>query len=259
VKKSGNRINILSYIIFMSQPKDVYVFVPPRTDRNNTIVQRLSSQFPPLETNTFESFYNRRIRQYSAKPPKCFCNGLETLLDFAGDTVNHVTLVSMDDTHVYAVAIVNVKPRQKGKKKEVDMYIEILCGNKALPKTGEGSRLLKILEDIGFETGNHKIHLDSAPDAVNFYKDRSYHVLPTNTPGLDLIPMSKDTKALSRWQTIKTNLKFSAKTQRHLDAKYAEMRSSRAKGKSRKNKKSRKSHKKSRKSHKKSRKSHKRS
>ena len=215
----------------MSHEKRIYLFVPPGTDTEHLIVQRLSSQFPPLETNTFESFYNRRIRHYSAKPPKCFCNGLEELLDFAGDLANHITLVSMDDTHVYALAIVNIRPKQRGQK--VDMYIELLCGNKALPRTGEGSRLLKILEDVGFETGNHKIHLDSAPDAVNYYTDRSYHVLPSYRPDIDLVPMSKDTKALSRWKKIKST--FSAKTQSYFDSKYSEMRSSRAKGKRKKN------------------------
>ncbi len=119
----------------MSNEKRIYLFVPPGSDTDHPIVTLLSSQYPPLEINTFEAFYNERIRHYSAKPPKCFCNGLEKLLDFAGDTVNHITLVSMDDTHVYALAIVNIHPRQK--KQQIDMYIEILCGNKALPRTGE--------------------------------------------------------------------------------------------------------------------------
>ena len=206
--------------------KQVYLFIPPETITiGHPTVENLREKFPPLPTDDFQDFYNKRIARYSSKPPKTFCNMLEDLIPEFAVEENMVTLISMNDKDVFAVLIFKINHPVS------DLYIEILCGNKALPSTGEGTKLLKILENAGNETDQFNIDLSAVSGSVNYYKKNSYHPKPNHKSQLSLTEMSKNTRALSNWSKVKSSLTPSA--QRYLDSE--SMRSRNGKGITKKN------------------------
>ena len=145
--------------------KQVYLFIPPETiTMGHPTVENLREKFPPRPTDDFQDFYNKRIARYSSKPPKTFCNMLEDLIPEFAVEENMVTLISMNDKDVFAVLIFKINHPVS------DLYIEILCGNKALPSTGEGTKLLKILENAGNETDQFNIDLSDI-DLSYIYTD----------------------------------------------------------------------------------------
>jgi len=209
--------------------KQVYLFIPPESIAiGHPTVEFLRENFPLLPTDDFQDFYNKRIARYSSKPPKTFCNRLEDLIPEFAVEDNMVTLISMNDKDVFAVLIFKIN------HPDSDLYIEILCGNKALPSTGEGTKLLKILESAGEETDQFNIDLSAVTESVNYYKKNSYHPKPNHKSQLSLTEMSKNTRALSNWSKVKSSLTPSA--QRYLDSE--SMRSRNGKGIKSKNRKS---------------------
>jgi hypothetical protein len=225
--------------------KHVYVFVPPGTDEH-PVVRYLSEKFPPLPTDDILEFYDERIAPYSSSNPKTsFCNGLEDLFEDIADMSNYITLVSMNDYDVFAILIFSINYLDSNGKldKNIDIYIELFCGNQALPPSGEGTKLLETLEKASLDTKNFKIALSSVPRSVQYYTNKSYHFKRGSSHIIGWsVPMQKNTRAKSHWSKIKDSLGPSSR--RYLDKLYSLSKGSKAKGsknkssknKSRKNK-----------------------
>ena len=181
----------------MSHSKQVYLFVPPDT-AENPIVDYLSERFPPLPTSSMKTFYKARIEPYSSRSGKSFCNGMEDILRDFGDAEDWLTLVSMNDEDVFAILLFNLDyVNDDGKRnKNVDINIELICGNQALPPTGEGTKLLDILEEASFKTNLFNIELSSVLRSVNFYTNKSYKIQNTSKYR-GLVDMRKNTRAAS--------------------------------------------------------------
>ena len=192
----------------MSHPKNIYLFVPPKTSKN-PIIDYLSEKYPRLATDKMNTFYNERIAPYSSSGSgKTFCNGLDdTTLEYLGDVEDWVTLISMDDEDVFAVLLFDINRNDENGKPI--LYIELLCGNQALPPTGEGTKLLRILEDASFNTNQFNIELSSVPRSVQYYTNNSYKIKNTSN-GMNLVDMRKNTRALSNWNKAKKKLSINA-------------------------------------------------
>jgi hypothetical protein len=112
--------------------------------------------------------------------------------------------------------------------KKLAVRIDALCGNQVLPSSGEGSRLLKILEVASLGVGINKIALDPLPNAMPFYQLNNYRFLedrdssvtnssdhtPDSPDSSDsfvagpMIQMQKNLAARKRWNAIKTSTKM---------------------------------------------------
>jgi len=174
-------------------------------------------------------FYETRIAPYSSSnPKKSFCDNLEDMLGDYGDAEDWVTLISMNDDDVFAALLFNLDPvDDNGKRdKNIDIHIELFCGNQALPPTGEGTKLLKILEKASLDTKLFNIELSSVSKSVQYYKNNSYHL--TGKHYYSLVDMRKHTRAISNWSKIKDSLGPSDR--RYLDNLYSLSNASRAKG-----------------------------
>ena len=223
--------------------KQIYMFIPPGTDEHR-VVNNLKDTIPLLPTDDILEFYDTRMAHYSSSyPRKTFCNGLEILFKDIADMPNWVTLISMNDDDVFAILIFNINRLDKNGNIDptIDIYIELFCGNQALPPSGEGTRMLEILERAGFDTDNFKIELASVPKSVQYYSNKKYYKKKELDKSYgNLVSMRKDTKALSRWAKIRDS--FTPSSIRYLDKLYSSTKASRAKGlKSKKGNKSNKS------------------
>jgi hypothetical protein len=214
----------------MSNRKQIYIFVPPNSDETNPLIRYLLERYPPLPTDSMKIFYETRIAPYSSSnPKKSFCDNLEDMLRDYGDAEDWVTLISMNDDDVFAALLFNLeRVDDNGKRdKNIDIYIELFCGNQALPPTGEGTKLLKILEKASLDTKLFNIELSSVSKSVQYYKNNSYHL--TGKHFYSLVDMRKHTRAISNWSKIKDSLGPSDR--RYLDKLYLSSKASRAKGK----------------------------
>ena len=224
----------------MSSSKQIYLFVPPKTTQN-PVIDYLSERYPPLPTDTMETFYKARIAPYS-RLGKSFCNNLEDMLKDLGDVEDWVTLISMNDEDVFAALLFNLdRVDDNGKKNQtIDIYIELFCGNQAIPPTGEGTKLLDILEDASLKTKRFKIELSSVLRSVKYYTDHSYQFKKTPSKYRGLVDMRKNTRAVSNWHKIRDSLGPSSR--RYLDKLYTSTKGKskakgRTKGRSRKGRK----------------------
>jgi len=72
---------------------------------------------------------------------------------------------------VYALASFNVS------NKKMAIHVSTLCGNQVLPQSGEGTRLLTLIENVGHKAGLSKVFLDPVISAVTYYNGRRYSVM----------------------------------------------------------------------------------
>lgn len=160
---------------------------------------------------------------YKTKQLSIFCE-LDSLIEDAYKP-NNITLVSLDTskTIVYAIIIFNINyiPLDDpiAGNAGLNIYIEFLCSNQSLPPSGEGTKLLKIVEDACYKTNYHNIMLETTDRSTQFYKDNNYH------KRLDADYMQKNTRALNNWKKARTYLSEKARNQ--LDAKYKKLKSDR--------------------------------
>jgi hypothetical protein len=225
--------------------KPIIIWIPPSldaTDVDNKLSLLISNiDAVPINTSlykntkgedSFRVFYDREIRKYDDRIDKTtFCAAAETsgvsrgyLINTANDS-NTATILSvnMDETggisDVYALLSFHIS------HKKVAVRIDTLCGNQVLPSSGEGTRLLKILEKASYHIGINKIALDPLPNAIPFYQQNKYRFLeendssvtnssdsfpdsPDSTDSSDvlgpMIQMQKNIAAQKRWNIIKT-------------------------------------------------------
>ncbi len=113
----------------------------------------------------------------------------------------------MDDEDVFAILLFDISRKDENGKQI--LYIELLCGNQALPPTGEGTKLLRILEDASLNTHQFNIELSSVPRSVQYYTNNNYKIKNIST-GRSLVDMRKNTRALSNWNKAKKNISENA-------------------------------------------------
>jgi hypothetical protein len=208
--------------------KQILMYIPDGSNEQHPVVQYLLERYA-LFTNFIDFhtafkekyFYNSKTKQHST-----FCV-LDSLIEDAYKP-NNITLVSLDTskTIVYAIIIFNIYyiPLDDNYnpivgKEGLNIYIEFLCSNQSLPPSGEGTKLLKIVEDACYQTNYHHIMLDTTERSMQFYKDNNYH------KRLEDDYMQKNTRALNNWRKARMHLSVRARNQ--LDAKYQKLKSDR--------------------------------
>jgi hypothetical protein len=118
----------------------------------------------------------------------------------------------------------------------------LFCGNQSLPRSGEGTKLLAILEKAMREENFFDLELDSVRETVQYYKNNGFHLRNnTDKPGSYTIDLQKNLRAASNWSKIKDSL--GPKDTKMLSIMYSKRKNSRAKGKKTKGIKGRKSRK----------------
>ena len=217
-KKLANKVNKRS--VYMSQSrrnKTLQIWIPPSLDVDDYANQfsLLVSQFAliaePIDVgdyqNDFENFYNIHIaskyddktvndydtddvKQLKLKKHLFFCStdkagGVDS--GYIIQTANRkdtATIVSMDVDEstgeileIYALASFNVS------NKKMAIHVSTLCGNQLLPPSGEGTRLLKLIENLGNDAGLTKVFLDPVDSAIPFYGSKRYRVMGDKDSG----------------------------------------------------------------------------
>lgn len=181
--------------VYLSQytiKKQIILWVPPTLDLDdidNKLSLLISNlNFPHVDTslygNNFATFYEREISEYDRRIVNAtFCVDAITsgvskgyVISAANDK-NAATLLSvnMDQNgviiDVFALLTFHIS------QKKLAVRIDTLCGNQVLPPSGEGTRLLKILENASFGVGINKIALDPLPNAMPFYQHQNYRFM----------------------------------------------------------------------------------
>ena len=257
--KGKDKINKrLSYFTKAIKPKDIRLWAPDNPDESTlfgTLVRYLewTLGIPRIEkenyANDFTNFYDMEIAAkydgvVEGKEHDNFCstkmNGgvnEDYIKDVANEELN-ATIISLSFNpntsinSVYALVTFRVSESKKAIK------IHTLCGNQVLPPSGEGSRLMKLLENAGYEFGLHKILLNPVDTAVDFYVDKKYRNLRSSesqeTSDGDSSyhhVMQKNVRAQKRWAKIRTAVKLAtimrstknATKRRELEKKYAKL------------------------------------
>lgn len=174
----------------------------------------------------FQNFYTFAIEPYqNIKEGYSFCANPKTgvgegYLVETGNDPENATLISADIdsdgfiTAVYAILTFNVVNTIKPKIK-----VHTLCGNQVLPQSGEGTRLLKLIERAGKETKLIKIALNPIDTAVPFYQKNRYRAVSENSPISENsdyetdsdspeLTMQKNVRAQDRWTKLRTAVKL---------------------------------------------------
>lgn len=231
--------------------KSIIIWIPPTLDVHD-IDNKLSLLISiinaiPINTaryeNKFRVFYEREISKYDNRVlDTAFCISAQTSgvsIDYLIATANDpekatILSVDMDEngeiTEVYALLTFHIS------HKKLAVRVDTLCGNQVLPVSGEGSRLLKILEKNSYNIGINKIALDPLPNAMPFYQQNKYRFMDdrdssvTNSSDYSskstdssdesgpLIQMQKNVAALKRWDKIKTSVNMLARLHKSKNA-----------------------------------------
>jgi hypothetical protein len=233
------------------QKKAIIIWIPHTldvSDIDNTLSLLISNiDATPINTslyqNSFRIFYEREISKYDNRVHNtAFCISAQTSgvsIDYLINTANNqnkatILSVDMDEngdiTEVYALLTFHIS------HKKLAVRVDTLCGNKVLPSSGEGSRLLKILEKNSYDVGIDKIALDPLDDAIPFYQQNKYRFFekgdsPVSLKSYDssdssdssdvsgpMIQMQKNIAAQKRWNKIKTYVDMSARIKKSKNA-----------------------------------------
>ena len=240
----------------MRGKKTIIIWVHPTLDKsdidNNLSLLISNIDANPIDTtqykdntgkDSFNIFYEREIATYDDRIPNTsFCVAAQTsgvsksyLINTANDPET-ATIISVDMgdngkiREVYALLSFHIS------HKKLAVRIDTLCGNQVLPSSGEGSRLLKILENASYGVGINKIALDPLPNAMPFYQLNNYRFLEdrdssvTNSSDYStassdssdvsgpMIQMQKNLVAQKRWNKIKTYINMSARLKKAKNA-----------------------------------------
>jgi len=181
--------------LYMSQyiiKKQIILWVPPTLDLDdidNKLSLLISNlNFPHVDTslynNKFATFYEREISEYDRRIENAtFCVDAITsgvskgyVISAANDK-NAATLLSVNKDQNGVIIDVFALLTFHLSQKKLAVRIDTLCGNQVLPPSGEGTRLLKILENASFGVGINKIALDPLPNAMPFYQHQNYRFM----------------------------------------------------------------------------------
>jgi hypothetical protein len=251
----SKRIRRSAYVTRARPKKKLKLWIHPSVDMedyDNQFVLMLSQMLlvaEPLETSTiyhnnFENFYNIHIKskyddkvinddddedvkKYKQKKRHYFCatdemGGVDSgYIIQTANKPNTATIISMDVDEdsdeileVYALVSFNIS------NQKMAVHVSTLCGNQVLPPSGEGTRLLKMVEKAAAKISLNKVFLDPVASAINFYGDNKYRVLgPKDSPGTpksssssgsgssseEPIQMQKNMKAQKYWNKVRSS------------------------------------------------------
>lgn len=173
----------------------------------------------------FEHFYSKYIDidKYN-KPETSFCAttseggvGTDYIIESANseyDNDRTITLISLDIdetgdiTDVYALITFRLV------ESEIDtIMVETLCGNRSLPPSGEGTRLINYLTDLAYLIGIHKIALHPIDSAIGYYTRLNF--IELNKDEADAInneegttTFRKNTRARKNWKKAMNAVRF---------------------------------------------------
>ena len=176
-------------------PRKTVLFAPlTSTILNHPVVKNLGSKYQFIHHDGhglgFDVMY--KIASYDN-----FCNDLNDIADFLNP--RYLTMIRMDDDDVFAV--LNFEPSKD------DIYIHLLCGNQSLPRSGEGTKLLAILEKAMREENFFDLALDSVRETVQYYKNNGFHLRNnTDKQRSYTIDLEKNLRAASNWSKIRSSL-----------------------------------------------------
>jgi hypothetical protein len=230
----GKKMVRTSYITNALKRKDLLLWIPPEMDQDSQIGMVVSylqyvENIKPLDLllydNDFTNFYGMEIQQKyddTVKDGYHFCSNKTSGVNegYIIDSVNDPTTATImsvklnpDDSfdEIYALVTFTINDKKHAIK------IHTLCGNQVLPPSGEGTRLMKLIERIGDKLGYNKIILNPLDSAIPFYSDNKYRHLTerdsnessssyetaSSEDGPKLV-MQKNIKALKGWAKIKT-------------------------------------------------------
>lgn len=230
--KSKPKINKrLSYFTNVIKRKDTRLWVPSNVDPDSIFAQLLSYiEFvenveqidKSLYGYDFTNFYGLEIADKydnTIIEENTFCSSKEAggvneeyIIDMANGHDN-ATLLSVkmnpDDSinEVYALVTFRVS------ESKLAIKIHTLCGNQVLPPSGEGTRLMKMLERVGNEFGVHKILLNPIDTAVPFYEQNKYRPLRKSESqetdyDSDEVQMQKNVRAQKYWAKLRNAVKL---------------------------------------------------
>jgi hypothetical protein len=172
--------------------------------------------------NNFISFYQQHMEKYDATTATTTATTTETTTNksFCYDGINGIkepnymprsakgpkkaTLISADIngngqiTEIHAILTFSLIPRRK------IVEVDLLCKNQVLPiKSGEGSRLLKLLETVSLELGYLIVKLTSIPSATSYYQTKWYR---SSNKRKNSPTMTKNVRYVSNVQKMKYTL-----------------------------------------------------
>lgn len=166
--------------------------------------------------NNFISFYQQHIEKYdtttatTTTSSKSFCydgeNGIKepNYMPRNAKGPKKATLISADINgdgqiaEIHAILTFSLIPRRK------IVEVDLLCKNQVLPiKSGEGSRLLKLLETVSLELGYLIVKLTSIPTARSYYQTKWYR---SSSKRKNSPTMTKNVRYVSNVQKMKYSL-----------------------------------------------------
>jgi len=178
-----------------------------------------------MYNNDFQEFYNIHLEKYNNNLKDTqFCSANHTGVshEFLIDTINkssNATLISLDIdesnhiTEIYALLTFRIS------NKKMAVEVKTLCGNRTLPPSGEGTRLLKLVESISNVLGYSKIYLNPLETAIPYYKSQRYRKMEqadssdslsvNSNSNSEPSPMQKNMHALSHWNKLRTAVNVS--------------------------------------------------
>jgi len=259
VKVKGNgRVKLTAYIANVVKRKALMMWVPHDMEEFSPIQEfayylEYVEGIKPIDTllydNDFTNFYGFEITDKydnTINPGHYFCSSDENggvnedYIAEAANDPNTVTILSVklnpDDSfnEIYALVTFHISQKKKGIK------IHTLCGNQALPASGEGTRLLKLLGRVGKKFEYYKIVLNPVDTAIKYYTDNKFRFLKendsretsdSNESDSNKLVMQKNTRALKHWKKLQTAVSMYGilrKTRKHneimeLQKKYLEL------------------------------------
>ena len=167
--------------------------------------------------NNFISFYQQHMEKYDTTTTTTTTTTATTNKSFCYDGVNGIkepnymprsakgpkkaTLISADINgngqikEIHAILTFSLIPRRK------IVEVDLLCKNQVLSiKSGEGSKLLKLLETVSLELGYLIVKLTSIPSATSYYHKNWYR---SSSKRKNSPTMTKNVRYVSNVQKMK--------------------------------------------------------
>lgn len=199
-------------------------------------VQRIDTSLYDADNPNFGMFYQQHLEPYTNNGVY-FCSSDKEggvsegyIIDAANAKQGNdtATLLSLDidnDGNIYDVYAL-ITFRLVTTKQQLDtLMIETLCGNQALPGSGEGTRLMNYIQNKGKEIGIIKFVLHPVDTAIGYYKKDKFRTLDpieamevnssksdsdsdSDSSVDDKITMQKNVRAISQWNKVKNSTKL---------------------------------------------------
>lgn len=223
---------------FKPSPKKIMIWVPPIVEEtyfenpeSPSIMELVyfieANGIPRIDTamynGSFREFYNFHLEQYNGDETN-FCskyseggvnpNYIVNSVDCKYDDDMNVTLVSLNTDEEDNVKDVYALITFRLIENESDtIMVETLCGNRTLPPSGEGTRLINYLTDMAYLVGIHKIALHPIDTAVGYYTRLNFIKLNDDEANAindekGTYTMRKNTRARKNWNKLKNAIRF---------------------------------------------------